>query len=716
MFDDATKKRSNVLSILLENKNTSKVINEALNAPLRSPARKKAKNLISIINKTTPSRYQGQGGAFDFGSKSSGFTLPDGSSPFDDPSFLTDIRPKTGQSNNFTQPDYGSNKTVPNSQQLDYNFLKDEVKAGDLFKQPKQVKVYSIAPKDESPLLISDLNNDKSAFLPQPENIFKNQKNNDFNIQGNTSNTSQNAAQFGPPKPATDQQKLKQDPKTGFYVQTSDPNSTSTTTTTTDIYGIGSDDGGYTNGLDILKGLPELEGIPVDRGATGFALAYMDKHLGGNNLSQIQETFRKKLREEHHLNQMADSILEKQKRGALLQGDIENYIRGKDQYIKTINDDVNSLNEKLYAGGGATNPFMKKLAKNYTAYLSTLKGRALSRYDNIVRQSVDQFSAEQNALNQTYQNILQEYTSELNNGLAASKETYINRINALKEWYNKMDNLEAKQIALAKARADVDATTAKNLKSLADAHAKLTSGSSDSTKLTTNFDDIEAFKKRISRNGTLDPTLDIAQLAVDAGTKYTPRVMASAIKEVYEDSVIPPANASQEAKKQITANIPDQTKMALTQLTKLKMIVEQNGDAEQAKYIDSLLKAIQQQYNEAMLPTIKNTLTAGADGDDGSIQNLFQTSYFRSILENDNLYGDWKKGFLEKIGDKKIGSQILENIDNVRELALRHGLSGEELTQSIKHSLFGDKDFDLDKKTPEEIADAMATNVKISLL
>lgn len=173
------------------------------------------------------------------------------------------------------------------------------------------------------------------------------------------------------------------------------------------------------------KKLQELfPGVPLSQIPVGASLA--------GQLNDLQDSLKKEFR----INELGDALSSAVNRGATLQDDVTAYIRGKDEFLNSVDKMLKGATDSYINSSSHGDPFYEKSMQQYTNYLSTLKGRATQNYIDYLNTSINyqngQVQQLQTAYNKAADLVNQSYTQKA----ALTTEQYNFIKDTITEMYN----------------------------------------------------------------------------------------------------------------------------------------------------------------------------------------------------------------------------------------------------------------------------------------
>lgn len=194
-------------------------------------------------------------------------------------------------------------------------------------------------------------------------------------------------------------------------------------------------------------------GVPVDQIPVGASLA--------GQLTDLQNSLKK----EYHLDQLRDNLLQQVKVGQTAPDDLTAYIRGKDDYLNTVDKMLQKSNDQFLSASNRSDPFYAKSMGQYINYLTILKGRQTQRYVDFLNTGINSQNATIKNLQDTYNSLADQANQLFQQKSAITTEQYNQTKDTLMEMY---DNT-AKRADLLNSNSQLyKDQQASNLKSLSD--------------------------------------------------------------------------------------------------------------------------------------------------------------------------------------------------------------------------------------------------------
>ena len=166
-------------------------------------------------------------------------------------------------------------------------------------------------------------------------------------------------------------------------------------------------------------------------------------------------------RDEFKIDEQRDNLFQKQLRGLTIEGDLKSYVRGKDKYLGQVDKLLDETNERIVKMD-TSNPYVAERMKNYTNYLTILKGRQNQRYIDFLDTSIDFHKADIKQSEAFYDRSLEEVTRLINQDETTTTEWHGTIKTMLKDLYDNIEYREDRQMELeehewkkAEAAADI---------------------------------------------------------------------------------------------------------------------------------------------------------------------------------------------------------------------------------------------------------------------
>lgn len=198
--------------------------------------------------------------------------------------------------------------------------------------------------------------------------------------------------------------------------------------------------------------MAKLLGVPVEALKDLPESGLISKHL-----SDLMDAKKQKF----HVDSLLDSLVEKQAAGLSVKSDLEAYIRGKDEYLGTIDKMLDSAETKI-ANMDTSNPNINGRMQNWVNYLTVLEGRQNQRYTDYLNTSIKYQSDDINRTNLMYQFAAQKAKEEYDSEAPIAVEEFnnykamlTNLYKSVEERTNGTSELFQKQLELLKTKQEI---------------------------------------------------------------------------------------------------------------------------------------------------------------------------------------------------------------------------------------------------------------------
>lgn len=189
---------------------------------------------------------------------------------------------------------------------------------------------------------------------------------------------------------------------------------------------------GMMDDLNKLRQLPGMENMPAD------ALPF------GASLTRQIDDLKKTVKEEFTINQQQDNLRKLSERGLDITDNLQEYIDGRDEYLKRIDSMINTAKSSMIDMDLA-NPYVSSKMNQYMNYLYILKGKQNKRYANFLDSAIREHNFSLVRAQNAYDSSYQRFEEEFNSRKSIAEEDY-NRLDAmLQEMYNNAEGRQKKE-------------------------------------------------------------------------------------------------------------------------------------------------------------------------------------------------------------------------------------------------------------------------------
>lgn len=486
--------KTHVMKGLLGHKQTAKMIKEALNAPMGSTKRTYAKNVVSIMKKLHPYRNDGTGG-------------PGGMVPEQVQPSMTQMPPTQDAMHVPVQMDDGSPKGLvvfPKLPQMNVGPHKGNSTSSMYSPRPKTFDGMG-GPGDGS----SSTNNGGLSLMP---NIQSSSANNPFTSLLNSFTSSiPPASSFGLPLPTPSQfsqqpgwgdtagvPSVNASPVSqnlniqgGALVPSHNPssmpaqspgsllqpgqnpfqpltpvsfgqpaqqgNQNPQPTNTSGTTGSSQSGGAPTSGGDqppaVSSAYPGVQSaVNSNMGGGMYALNALNDPNNplthGQSLQSMMDSNAASLDAKYGVTSLRNNLSNLQTEGAGIGTQLNDYIVGRDQFLKDIQGSIDSYTTQALTQSNLADPNQVSANQNYLNYLYTMKGNQQQRYVDFYNGAITQFNGELSAATNNYGTALQAYQNDLNQTDQVTSAQYSMYAQAFSDMYTAVDGAPAKAAQL----------------------------------------------------------------------------------------------------------------------------------------------------------------------------------------------------------------------------------------------------------------------------
>jgi len=250
-----------------------------------------------------------------------------------------------------------------------------------------------------------------------------------------------------------------------------------------------------------------------------------DGALLSGQLADLKNTIYK----ESGLEQQLSNLNNLKRRGATLKTDLADYVRGRDEYLGQLDGMITGAKDKM-AGMDMANPHVNERMNKYMNYLYVLKGRQEKRYVDYVNTSIEQHNADLSFSQEQYNIGITKYQDELATQGAIKTEQYNYFKGMLGDLYTNLAGQEQLQhdrmvdnLALSQAQANL-------LKTIADANK------TNAETANIGVEDAKVSSADIKYYTDLLSTINPEEGAYDLGDYYG--LMGQAVDEGYSSDAV----------------------------------------------------------------------------------------------------------------------------------------------------------------------------------
>lgn len=254
---------------------------------------------------------------------------------------------------------------------------------------------------------------------------------------------------------------------------------------------------------------PELANMPSESLPYGSALTNQIDKLGAT------------LKKEYKIDELYNRMAALSEGSNTIQGDLEAYIRGKDDYLNDVDKLIQGAEGRL-ANVDTSNPVVAAQGKQYLDYLYMLKGRQSQRYADFLTTSVDLYKKKFDQATNNYNRALDFYEKDLDRKTQLTMSEFNTYMGALQGMYTEIAEAPKKALEMEYMRTQI---TAAKAKMAADAIGTYGSGNflDNHAKIKANF---------ATKDGLLDPAVNNLRGAVDNAMQQKGITASDAVKSL----------------------------------------------------------------------------------------------------------------------------------------------------------------------------------------
>jgi len=223
----------------------------------------------------------------------------------------------------------------------------------------------------------------------------------------------------------------------------------------------------------------------------------------GGFLSDYLDDLKEQTKKQYQLDTQLDRLLKMENAGANVEGDLTNYIKGKDQYLGQLDKLYDTASTQI-SNMDLSDPSLKKRMGNYLNYLTILKGRQNQRYIDYLNNSVKEFDAKLERMSNLYQ-----YSKE------KFDEDYADLKDGATEKYNSLKTMLTEQYDNVASREEEDYNSSKRKLDLIASSLAITQATIENQRLQDEISGVTAPKEFYSRTST---SINELQQGADWGT------------------------------------------------------------------------------------------------------------------------------------------------------------------------------------------------------
>lgn len=186
------------------------------------------------------------------------------------------------------------------------------------------------------------------------------------------------------------------------------------------------------------------EAIMQGIGPASFALGVTSEKFGGG-LEKYLDELDTKIKSDFKVDEIENSLNDIASMKANFIPTMENYIRGKDQYLKTVDGLIDNANES-FMKMDTSNPAVKNQIDTYMAYLYTLKGRQNQRYGQLLNNAIADYNADSERVQNQYNTVYKQYNDTITRKATIAQNEYNTLYSTMSDLYNNLQDAPTRQL------------------------------------------------------------------------------------------------------------------------------------------------------------------------------------------------------------------------------------------------------------------------------
>lgn len=181
-------------------------------------------------------------------------------------------------------------------------------------------------------------------------------------------------------------------------------------------------------------------------GAAFFAQSIADEKFSGG-LGKYLDELDVRIKKDFKVDEIERSLSDITSMKANFVPTIENYIRGKDEYLKAVDGMITSAEDQMFKTD-MSDPEVRARAEKHLAYLYTLKGRQNQRYGSLLNNAVADYNADLDRMQGQYNNVYKQYNDTITRKATIAQNEYNTLYSTMSDLYNNLENAPVRQIQM----------------------------------------------------------------------------------------------------------------------------------------------------------------------------------------------------------------------------------------------------------------------------
>ena len=188
------------------------------------------------------------------------------------------------------------------------------------------------------------------------------------------------------------------------------------------------------------------QSVAEGTGAGLFAKGITDEKFGGS-LEQYINNLDQKLKTDFNLDNLETELSNLKAQKQNLIPTLTQYVNGKDQYLKSINQMIENTEKELMKTD-ISDPREAAAYTNHLNYLYTLQGRQTQRYGNFLESAVADYNADLERTESNYTNVFNRYNTAITRQSGIAQNEYNTLYQTMADLYTSLDEAPTKRLNL----------------------------------------------------------------------------------------------------------------------------------------------------------------------------------------------------------------------------------------------------------------------------
>lgn len=179
-------------------------------------------------------------------------------------------------------------------------------------------------------------------------------------------------------------------------------------------------------------------------GSASFALGVANEKFGGS-LEKYLDDLDSRIKKDFKVDEIEQSLNDITSMKANFVPTMENYIRGRDEYLKFVDNLIDQTNDSLMKMD-TDNPAVKKQMDTYLTYLYTLKGRQNQRYGQFLNNAIADYNADFERVQNQYNTVYKQYNDTITRKATIAQNEYNTLYNTMADLYKNLEEAPIRKL------------------------------------------------------------------------------------------------------------------------------------------------------------------------------------------------------------------------------------------------------------------------------